>query len=128
MKNRALFGRKGWIGRRVVDWKKPENLNPLEPKGLGAFLGRHLVDTPPRISYPSLPRRADFMFCGAMGDAKWRRGRDGGREKVAILLILSVICRVFSPPVSFADSPLLRGGLIGSYRTETVCSARSIVF
>ena len=43
-----------------------------------------------------------------------RRSRDGGREKFAILLTRHVFCRVFSPPVSFADSPLVRGGFSGS--------------
>ena len=40
-------------------------------------------------------------------------GEDGGRENVGFSVLLGQIrnFKVFSPSVSFADSPLVRGGL-----------------
>ena len=54
-----------------------------------------------------------------------RRSRDGGREKFAILLILPVYCRVFSPPVSFADSPCWAPGKAFGFVWERRSSAMS---
>ena len=57
------------------------------------------------------------MWCRPMppsdeGGAERKRG--GGREKVRIPLVYPVKLQFFiiSPPVSFADSPLVRGGRV----------------
>ena len=41
----------------MVDWRNLEKPNPLRPKGLRAFFGRHLVDTSSQVSHLSPSRK-----------------------------------------------------------------------
>ena len=60
--NQRRLASKSCVGRHVVDIQKLVILNPLRPKGLRAFFGRHLVDTSLQISYPSLPRKRESLL------------------------------------------------------------------
>ena len=87
-------------GVSIADERSEENMRPPAhgPFSLGArprfFLGpvQKEMGSNPALSPPRESVR--------------RQSREGGRKKFAILPTLPVFCRVFSPPVSFADSPV----------------------